>query len=36
MTPVEKAVDFRLTRQRAEAYIPAIGAPSAYGAIARL
>jgi hypothetical protein len=33
---LQKAFDLRLTRREAEAYIPAIGAPSAYGAIARL
>ncbi len=29
VSELEKSVDFRLTRRQAEAYIPAIGAPSA-------
>jgi len=33
---VSNTGQFRLTMRRAEAYIPALGAPSAYGAIARL
>ena len=33
---VKNTGPFRLTIRRAEAYIPVLGAPSAYGAIARL
>jgi hypothetical protein len=33
---VNKTGQFRLTIREAEAYIPVLGAPSAYGAIARL
>jgi hypothetical protein len=33
---VEKEPFFRLTLLRGEAYIPPLGAPSAYGVIARL
>jgi hypothetical protein len=33
---VNNTGQFRLTIRRAEAYIPVLGAPSAYGAIARL